>query len=228
MVEFSWHSAANGGWWAGQAVAHNISGPMRATADAVAYGCARHIVSIRSRPFVWMTPIPVVTTAAPLMNTRLDGREPDRQGKVRDLFDAGSSLLIVATDRISAFDYVLGSGIPDKGKVLTQLSAFWFARTAGIVPNHLLGTDPANVPAAVCRARGPAGGPRDAGAQDHAVPDRVRGARLSVGLGLEGLSADRRRVRRAPAGGPAGVGPAARADLHAGHQGVLGPRRQHH
>ena len=80
------------------------------------------------------------------MTTRLDGREPDRHGKVRDLFDAGSSLVIVATDRISAFDYVLGSGIPDKGKVLTQLSAFWFARTAGIVPNHLISTDPASFP----------------------------------------------------------------------------------
>jgi phosphoribosylaminoimidazole-succinocarboxamide synthase len=81
------------------------------------------------------------------MTTRLDGREPDRRGKVRDLFDAGSSLLIVATDRISAFDYVLGSGIPDKGRVLTQLSAFWFARTASIVPNHLLSTDPRTFPA---------------------------------------------------------------------------------
>ena len=80
------------------------------------------------------------------MTTRLDGREPDRHGKVRDLFDAGSSLVIVATDRISAFDYVLGSGIPDKGKVLSQLSAFWFARTAGIVPNHLISTDPASFP----------------------------------------------------------------------------------
>jgi phosphoribosylaminoimidazole-succinocarboxamide synthase len=80
------------------------------------------------------------------MTTRLDGREPDRRGKVRDLFDAGTSLLIVATDRISAFDYVLGTGIPDKGKVLTQLSAFWFAHTADIVPNHLLSTDPATFP----------------------------------------------------------------------------------
>ena len=81
------------------------------------------------------------------MNTSLDGREPDRRGKVRDLFDAGSALVIVATDRISAFDYVLGSGIPDKGKVLTQLSAFWFARTAGIVANHVLSTDPRTFPA---------------------------------------------------------------------------------
>ena len=79
--------------------------------------------------------------AAPLLETRLSGLAPHRQGKVRDIFDLGDSLLMVATDRISAFDYVLGSGIPDKGKVLTQLSAFWFEKTAGIVPNHLLTMD---------------------------------------------------------------------------------------
>ena len=56
------------------------------------------------------------------------------------MYDLGNNLLMVATDRISAFDYVLGSGIPDKGKVLTQLSAFWFERTRGIVPNHLIST----------------------------------------------------------------------------------------
>jgi phosphoribosylaminoimidazole-succinocarboxamide synthase len=71
----------------------------------------------------------------------LSGLAPHRQGKVRDIFDLGDSLLLVATDRISAFDYVLGSGIPDKGKVLTQLSAFWFEKTANIVPNHLLTMD---------------------------------------------------------------------------------------
>ena len=68
--------------------------------------------------------------AAPLLQTTLADRRPDRQGKVRDIYDFGDRLLIVATDRISAFDYVLGSGIPDKGKVLTQISAFWFERTA--------------------------------------------------------------------------------------------------
>jgi len=78
-----------------------------------------------------------VPLAAPLLETRLSGLAPHRQGKVRDIFDLGDSLLLVATDRISAFDYVLGSGIPDKGKVLTQLSAFWFEKTTGIVPNHL-------------------------------------------------------------------------------------------
>lgn len=79
--------------------------------------------------------------AAPLLETRLSGLAPHRQGKVRDIFDLGASLLMVATDRISAFDYVLGSGIPDKGKILTQLSAFWFEKTAGIVPNHLRTVD---------------------------------------------------------------------------------------
>jgi phosphoribosylaminoimidazole-succinocarboxamide synthase len=79
--------------------------------------------------------------AAPLIDTRLDGLAPHRHGKVRDIFDLGDTLLMVATDRISAFDYVLGSGIPDKGKVLTQLSAFWFERTQSIVPNHVISVD---------------------------------------------------------------------------------------
>ena len=86
-------------------------------------------------------------SAAPLLDTRLNGTRPNRHGKVRDLFDLGDRLLLVATDRISAFDYVLGSGIPDKGKVLTQLSAFWFEHTAGIVAHHLLSTDMADLPA---------------------------------------------------------------------------------
>jgi phosphoribosylaminoimidazole-succinocarboxamide synthase len=88
-------------------------------------------------------------TAAPLLSSRINGHGPHRQGKVRDIYDLGDRLLIVATDRISAFDYVLGSGIPDKGEVLTQLSAFWFARTGHIVPNHLISTSAEDFPAAV-------------------------------------------------------------------------------
>jgi phosphoribosylaminoimidazole-succinocarboxamide synthase len=84
--------------------------------------------------------------AVPILTTSLDGRPPDRHGKVRDIYDFGNRLLIVATDRISAFDYVLGSGIPDKGKVLTQVSAFWFDRTRSIVANHVLATNPADYP----------------------------------------------------------------------------------
>ena len=85
--------------------------------------------------------------APPLLQSDLPGVPRVRQGKVRDLYDVGEHLLLVASDRISAFDYVLGSGIPDKGRVLTQLSAFWFARTAHIVPNHVVSTDVADYPA---------------------------------------------------------------------------------
>jgi len=85
--------------------------------------------------------------ASPLLQASLPNRAPDRHGKVRDIFDLGDRLLIVATDRISAFDYVLGSGIPDKGKVLTQISSFWFRRTTGIVPNHVISTSVSDLPA---------------------------------------------------------------------------------
>ena len=85
--------------------------------------------------------------SSPLLDTRLDGLAPHRKGKVRDIYDLGDTLLLIATDRISAFDYVLGSGIPDKGKVLTQLSAFWFDRTRHLVPNQVIETDVTRYPA---------------------------------------------------------------------------------
>jgi len=81
-----------------------------------------------------------------IVETRLEGLTPFRQGKVRDLYQVGDHLLIVATDRISAFDYVLATGIPDKGAVLNQLSAFWFSLTSDLVPNHVIATDPADYP----------------------------------------------------------------------------------
>ena len=71
---------------------------------------------------------------------------PDAQGKVRDLYDLGDKLLLVATDRISAFDYVLDDEIPCKGQVLTQLSKFWFELLDGVVDNHLISTDVADLP----------------------------------------------------------------------------------
>lgn len=69
---------------------------------------------------------------------------PVRRGKVRDIYDLGDRLLMISTDRISAFDWVLPTGIPDKGRVLTQTSAFWFARLG--VSHHLLSTDVSNLP----------------------------------------------------------------------------------
>ncbi len=74
-------------------------------------------------------------------------RRPDASGKVRDIYDCGDVLLMVATDRISAFDFILPDLIPGKGEVLTRISAFWFEKFAGLVPNHMLSMDPANFPA---------------------------------------------------------------------------------
>jgi phosphoribosylaminoimidazole-succinocarboxamide synthase len=74
----------------------------------------------------------------PLLETRLPGLRLWRRGKVRDVYDLGDHLLIVATDRLSAFDVVLPTGIPGKGVVLTQLSLFWFAQLRDVVPNHVV------------------------------------------------------------------------------------------
>ena len=86
-------------------------------------------------------------STAPLIDTSLEGLTLHRRGKVRDVYEVGSDLMIVATDRISAFDYVLASGIPDKGKVLTQLSAFWFDWIGDLVPHHMMSWDVDGFPA---------------------------------------------------------------------------------
>ena len=71
---------------------------------------------------------------------------PDSHGKVRDIYDCGDSLLMVASDRISAFDYILPDEIPHKGEILTRISQFWFERFADLMPNHLLSMDVADYP----------------------------------------------------------------------------------
>ncbi len=91
-----------------------------------------------------------MVTRAPLIDSSLADLPLVRRGKVRDVYAVDDAhLLIVATDRISAFDYVLGSGIPDKGRVLTQLSAFWFDRLADLVPHHLVTADVSRFPASL-------------------------------------------------------------------------------
>lgn len=87
----------------------------------------------------------------PLLETHLPGLPLLARGKVRDIYDLGDRLLFVATDRISAFDVVLPTGIPQKGRVLTQLSAFWFERTRHLVPNHLITAEFAEFPAELRR-----------------------------------------------------------------------------
>ncbi len=88
-----------------------------------------------------------------VMTTNLSGLGPRHQGKVRDIYDLGEHLLLVATDRISAFDVVMHEPIPDKGRILTRLSAFWFKHLQDLVPNHLISLKVEDFPPA-CRAFG--------------------------------------------------------------------------
>ncbi len=149
-----------------------------------------------------------------LLETNLAGL-PKKRGKVRDVYDLGDRLLLVATDRISAFDWVLPVGIPDKGRVLTGISAFWFRWIEeAFVPvpgpgrptsirHHLISTDLDSAGLGL---------PEDVRAhlvgrsmivrkvRDH--PVRVRGARLSVGERLARIPASRAGLRRAAAAGP--------------------------
>ena len=83
------------------------------------------------------------TTA--LMTTSVEGH-PKRSGKVRDIYDLGDRLVIIATDRISAYDVVMPNGIPDKGRVLTQISLFWFKKLADLTPNHVLSSSLKDLP----------------------------------------------------------------------------------
>src|SRR4051795_7518605 len=83
----------------------------------------------------------------PLLQIDLPGIPKIKSGKVREMFDLGDRLLLVATDRISAFDCIMPNGIPRKGEILTQLSYFWFERFASMIPNHLLGSAKDPLPA---------------------------------------------------------------------------------
>jgi len=86
----------------------------------------------------------------PVLRIELPGIKPIRSGKVRDIFDLGDNLLLVASDRVSAFDVVLPTGIPEKGKILTQVSLFWFKQMEDIIQNHLISADVNDFPA-VCQ-----------------------------------------------------------------------------
>jgi phosphoribosylaminoimidazole-succinocarboxamide synthase len=82
-----------------------------------------------------------------LLHSAVFGLPPARIGKVREVYDLGDELLIVATDRISAFDCIMANGIPDKGAILTQMSAYWFAEFADACPNHVISTNDADIQA---------------------------------------------------------------------------------
>ena len=91
--------------------------------------------------------------APPLLETSLPGVASWKKGKVRDVYDLGDRLLVVATDRLSAFDVVLPTGIPGKGILLTQMSLFWFRLLADVVPHHVITADVAEYPETLARFR---------------------------------------------------------------------------
>jgi len=86
-----------------------------------------------------------------MRRVEIPGRKPDYAGKVRDIYELGDSLLIVATDRVSAYDVVLEEGIPGKGRILTQISRFWFEKLKPLAPSHYIATDVASFPAPFSR-----------------------------------------------------------------------------
>ena len=162
-----------------------------------------------------------------ILQTDLPGIERHAQGKVRDVYSVDENrLLIVASDRISAFDYILATGIPDKGRVLTQLSIFWFDFLRDVTPTHFLTANVDEYPEALHRVPRSTRGPLHAGEARQDDRDRVRGARLHLRVGLERVSGARHGLRHPTARRLARERQAARADLHAGHQGDIGARRE--
>jgi phosphoribosylaminoimidazole-succinocarboxamide synthase len=87
-----------------------------------------------------------VSQSPVVLQTNIPGVPPPKRGKVRDIYDLGDKLLIVVTDRISAFDVIMPNGIPDKGVVLNQISSYWFKQVEGIIPNHVISTDLTGLP----------------------------------------------------------------------------------
>ncbi len=137
-------------------------------------------------------------TTAVVLETSLPGL-PVRRGKVRDIYDLGDRLLLVSTDRLSAFDWVLPTGIPDKGRVLTQIAAFWFEQLGE--PNHLITTDVDRMDLPPGADRRMLAGRSHPLPQDRGRADRVRGPRLPGRLRLEGIPAERHGLRHPPAAG---------------------------
>ena len=163
--------------------------------------------------------------SAVVWETNFPGLTLLSRGKVRDLYEIDDDLLLVATDRLSAFDVVLPTPIPDKGRVLTQLSLFWFETLRDVVPNHVLSASEFPAPARqISRA---IGGPLHALPQDPAGADRVRRARLSGGFGVERLSGHGKNLRHRLALRSSRIRPATGTNFYAFHKGYHRPRRKY-
>ena len=161
------------------------------------------------------------------IQTELSGLKLLRRGKVRDLYEYGDKILLIATDRISAFDVVLPTPIPMKGAVLTQLSQFWFdmmrdlgAQSSDQHRRGRISRRPAEVPGCFALAQHAFGSGGN-------VCRRVRRPRLPGRFRLEGIPGERLRLRHQAACRTAGMRPVARADFHAGNQSRVRARHQH-
>ena len=152
---------------------------------------------------------------------------PVRRGKVRDIYDLGSEILLVATDRISAYDVVLPTPIPRKGAMLTRISEFWFRHFEADLPHHLIEVLEDQAPAGLDDYLPQLRGRTMRCRKTKVVPIEcvVRGYLGRVRL--EGLSADRSRVRDRITGRDAAMRQAAGTDLHAVDESGRGARREY-
>ena len=169
-----------------------------------------------------------MTGTRTVAETSLPGLRLARRGKVRDVYEVDDShLLIVATDRISAFDCILPTQIERKGEVLTALSRFWFGRLARITPHHLITTDVGQMPESVQASADILRGRSMLVRRTEVFPVEcvVRG--YLAGSGWKDYLAHGRGLRPPSARGSARVGQAPRAHLHARDQGRRGSRREH-
>ena len=158
---------------------------------------------------------------------RLTMLEALYSGKVREIYDAGPDhLLLVASDRISAFDVVFDEPIPDKGRVLTAMTVFWAEALADVGKTHLVSVNPADFPDGAADDPGPARS-LDARPTSRDAADRVHRPRLHHRLGMEGVPGDPDDARHPVAGGVTRVRTPSRAGVHALDKGDRGPRREH-
>ena len=141
------------------------------------------------------------------------------RGKVRDVYDLGDRLLMVASDRISAFDFVLATPVPDKGKILTQISAWWFAQLTDIADNHLISADVDKFPAELLVYREALEGRTMLVKRTEKIMIEcvVRG--YLAGSGWKEVSENAERLRSKASSRTQGIRPVARAHFHAVHQG---------
>ena len=162
-----------------------------------------------------------------ILETDLPGIERHAQGKVRDVYSVDENrLLIVATDRISAFDYILATGIPDKGRVLTQLSIFWFDFLRDVTPTHFLTANVDEYPEALPPFRDQLEGRSMLVKRARMIEIECVARGYLSGSGWKEYREQRHGLRHPTARRPAGERQAARADLHAGHQGAERARRE--